>query len=268
MNSIRWMPALVGVALVAFPSFAAAQYQPGRGSLGGSIGVPFLIATSELKDGQKPRIIGKAHFQYVFSDDWRLSLRGAFGWVGYASDTPAPFPFNNDGGGFDTTRIDQLTVMNPFTAAVQYTKRSGSLQYFLGAGPGITKINIMNDRETIYDPTTFKRHNYWSWGVGGEGGVEYFLPANENVSFELSGALQYLLEDNVDDFPNGYNGKHALFDISFGVNVYFWPFGGPKPPTPPPPVEEGATPEATPTETAPADTTTAPPDTSGAPGTP
>jgi hypothetical protein len=240
------------LALVIFPTLAAAQYAPGRGSLGGSIGLPFLIATQEFKDGQKPRLIGKAHFQYVVAPVWRLSFRGAFGWVGFDSDTPAPFPFNNDGGGFDTTRIDQLTVLNPFSAALQYTKRNGSVQYFVGAGPGITKINVMNDRETIYDPSTFKRHSYWSWGVGGEGGAEYFLPANENVSFELAAALQYTLERNAEQFPNGYAGKHALFDVTFGVNVYFWPFGGPKPAPAAPPAETDA-------GAAPADTTTTPP---------
>jgi hypothetical protein len=218
--------------------------------------VPTILATGELKRGQRPRIIGKLHFQYVMSRDWRLSLRAGFGWLGY-DDTPAPFVLQAEQPAGDPTRTDQLVIFNPFSAVLAYThKLSDSWQGFVGAGPGMYRVNIQNDHRTIFDPVTHARYRYFSPGASAEGGAEYFLAANRNVSLEGVSSIHYLLRDNKDRFPSGYSGKHMFLDVSIGVNVYFRPSGTPAPPPEVPSEGTGETPIA-PSE-APADTSAAP----------
>jgi hypothetical protein len=231
LNPSRWTLAALAAGLVAFPSIVQAQYAPGKGSLGGSLGVPRILATGELKQGQKPRIIGKAHFQYVMDHDWRLSLRGGFGWLGY-SDEPAPFVLQAEQPGGDPTRGDQLLIFNPFTAVLAYTPQlSANWQGFVGVGPGAYRINIQNDHRTIFDPVTKDRYKFGSFGASAEAGAEYFLPANRNVSLEGVTTFHYLFSDHKDRFPSGYSGKHMFADVSIGVNVYFRPLGSPAPPS-------------------------------------
>ena len=231
MNPSRWALAALAAGSIAFPSVVHAQYAAGKGSLGGSLGVPTILATGELKRGQRPRIIGKGHFQYVMDNDWRLSFRGGFGWLGYSDKFNAPFLLQAAAAGGDSTRGDQLVILNPFTAVLTYTRRmSKSWQAFVGAGPGAYRVNIQNDHRTLFDPVTHSRYRYGSLGASGEGGMEYFLPANRNVSLEGVGTIHYLFKGNKDRFPSGYSGKHMFLDLSLGVNVYFRPLGAPSPP--------------------------------------
>jgi hypothetical protein len=208
---------------------ASAEYGPGKGSLGGTLGVPFLYATQEMRAGQQVRVMGKLHFQYVFTPAMRLSLRGGFGWMHYSEDELAPYPFPSDNSTqsaevYDTTRVDQLMTWQPFTAALVHTgdlNAAGSLKWFGGAGLGLYRFNVMNDRRTVKDPVTKKELSNVSPGATGELGVEYFLPANKNVSFEWLGTMNYLFEANGGKYPSGYAGRHGFIDVSFGVNVYF-----------------------------------------------
>src|SRR5262245_37647255 len=244
----------MALGLVALPSVVHAQYAPGKGSLGGSVGVPFILAPGELKRGQEPRVIGKLHFQYVFKPDWRLSLRAGYGWLGFSDEVDAPFILQAEQANGDTTKGDQLLIYNPFTAVMQYTHTfNKTWMAFLGAGPGVFRVNIQNDHRTIFDPVTHERYKYGSFGLSGEGGAEYFLSANRNVSFEGLGSLNYLFESNKDKFPSGYSGKNIFLDFSFGVNVYFRPLGSPAPPAPVP--SETQPGEAPPATEAPTDTT-------------
>lgn len=231
MRRLVWTPALLAAGLAILPATAAAEYAPGKGSLGGSLGMPFLYSRQELARGQRPRIIGKLHFQYVFTPSMRLSLRGGFGWLGYNGTEPTPYPFPSDNGGFDTTRVDQLTTIIPASAALVYTDDIGSSRWkwFAGGGLGVYRMNIMNDRKTVYDPVTYDRLKFTSLGATGEVGVEYFLPANKNVSFEWLGTGHFLFATYAGKYPSGYKGRHGFVDFSFGVNVYFNP-GSESPP--------------------------------------
>jgi len=209
--------AATAMGLAISPSLVHAQYVAGKGSLGGSLGVPVIMATSELKEGQHLRLMAKGHFQYVISPDWRLSLRGGFGWWTYSSKAKAPFVLQADSPEGDSTRVDQFTLLNPFTAAVVFTHRfDESWQTFVGGGPGMYRINIENDHRTIFDPVTHERFRTWSPGVTGELGMEYFIPANRNVSLEGVGTIHYLLKTHEDKFPSGYSGHHAFLDLSLG----------------------------------------------------
>ena len=217
-----WTPALLALGLAGLSHPVAAQEEPGKGSLGATLGVPFVLSDSDLSEGQRPRVMLKLHFQYVMNPSWRLSLRGGWGWTGYASDVYAPYPLPGSSGTIDSTKIDQLTYLYPFTATAVYRRTmSENWTVFGGAGLGVYQVRIVNDRQSIYDPVTFERYALWSPGVTLEAGGEFAIPANRNVSLELMAGFHQLLRGDEEKFPSGYSGPHSFLDINFGVNVYF-----------------------------------------------
>jgi hypothetical protein len=250
------------------PAPASAQYEPGRGSLGGTMGAPLIFSTSELRAGQRPRLIGKPHFQYVLNQDWRVSMRFGFGWLGYSEKQAAPFPLQAYNHDYTTisTRADQLDVVVPITATMSYVRNlnsSGSWKGFAGAGLGMYWVNLLNDRHTIFDPASHERFVFWSPGLGGELGAEYFVPANKSVSLEGVTTFHYLMESHRGVFPSGYSGHYGFFDISFGVNVYFDLSRGERKvapaPEPGPKLEGGAEPAPSQPQTPPETPPTPPP---------
>jgi hypothetical protein len=222
------------------------------GSLGATLGVPFILAPGELKWGQKPRIMGKGNFQYVINKSWRTSFKFGYGWNGYSDEFNAPFTLQAAEAAGDTSKGDQLVIMNPFTATVHWThEMSKNWMWYVGAGPGVYRVNIQNDHRTIYDPVTHERFKFGSFGISGTGGMEYFLPSNHNVSLLGTATVDHLFSSFKDRFPSGYSGPYTFMDVSIGVNVYFKPLGAKSTPAPAP------TPAKLPSEEsgAPADTT-------------
>lgn len=217
-----WTPALLALGLVGISHPVAAQEEPGKGSLGATLGVPIVLSDSDLREGQSPRAMLKFHFQYVINPDWRLSLRGGWGWTGYSGDVYAPYPLPGHAGSIDSTKVDQLTYLYPFTATGVYRRTlSENWTIFGGAGLGVYNVRIVNDRLSIYDPVTFERYTLWSPGFTLEAGGELAIPANRNVSLELMAGYHHLLRGDETKFPSGYSGPHSFLDFNFGVNVYF-----------------------------------------------
>ena len=251
MNCPRWALAVLAAGLVAIPSVVHAEPTQGDGSLGATLGVPLVFSPGDLKHGQKPRIMGKGNFQYVMNRKWRAAFKFGYGWNGYSDAFNAPFVLQAAEPAGDTTKGDQLTIMNPFTAVVHYMHPMGKNWLgYLGGGPGVYRVNITNDHRTIFDPVTHERFKFGSFGLSGEGGAEYFLPSNKNVSLTLAGTVNYLFDKNKDKFPSGYQGTYIFADVSLGVNVYFKPLGAKSTPAP-----AAAPSEAPPPGGAPADTT-------------
>jgi len=244
----RWALAALAAGLFAVPSVVQAEEIPGKGSVGGTIGFPIILATGELKQGQMPRLMGKANFQYVINKDWRTSFKFGYGWFGWSDKFNAPFILQAAEAGGDTTKGDQLLILNPFTATMQYTHElSKNWLAWVGAGPGVYRVNIQNDHRTIYDPVTHERFKFGSFGVSGTAGAEYFIPANKNVSLLGSATIDYLFNSNTEKYPSGYSGKYMFMDLSIGVNVYFKPLGAKSAPTPVP--SEIPPPSSTPADT-------------------
>jgi len=222
----RWALAALAAGLVAIPSVVHAQYAPGQGSLGATFGVPLVLGPGDLKHGQVPRLMGKGNFQYVINRTWRTSFKFGYGWNGYNDQFNAPFVLQAAEANGDTTKGDQLVIMNPFTATIHWTHEfSKSWMWYVGGGPGVYRVNIQNDHRTIYDPVTHERFKFGSFGISGEGGVEYFLPSNKNVSLLGQATVSHLFSSYKDRFPSGYSGPYTFMDVSIGVNVYFKPLG-------------------------------------------
>ena len=87
----RWAVAVAFAATAASVSNAIAQPKAGQGSLGGNVGVPYFTGDSDTKNGQKPRLIFNANFQYKFDTRWRLGTGFGYGWVGYADGAASPY---------------------------------------------------------------------------------------------------------------------------------------------------------------------------------
>jgi hypothetical protein len=234
-------------AVAAFASGAAAE-TAGKGSVGGSIGVPFFLSDEDTKNGQSPRVLGQLHFQYVFTPKTRIALAGGYGWVGYKDGTLAPYKMVDPATG-DSVQVmdDVLTKIQPFSLTLLRSFRaqgSGWVPY-AGAGINLTRIEIVNDRRKIKDPATFDSYVNWAPGVQAQGGFEYFLGSNDNVSFDLHARFAKLFSKDEEQFPTGFTGPHTYAAINFGVNVYFWPIGHK-------PVETAKEPAADPSTLAPA----------------
>jgi hypothetical protein len=234
-------------AVAAFASGAAAE-TAGKGSVGGSIGVPFFLSDEDTKNGQSPRVLGQLHFQYAFTPKTRIALSGGYGWVGYKDGTLAPYKLVDPATG-DSVQVmdDVLTKIQPFSLTLLRSFRSQGSGWvpYAGAGINLTRIEIVNDRRKIKDPATFDSYVNWAPGVQAQGGFEYFLGANDNVSFDLNARFAKLFSKDEEQFPTGFTGPHTYAAINFGVNVYFWPIGHK-------PVETAKEPAADPSTLAPA----------------
>lgn len=264
----RW--ALVALAVMAVSvsgSNAVADVEPGKGSIGGLIGVPFFLADEDTKAGSSPRILGQIDFQYVFTKQTRLSLQFGYGWVGYKGGTPAPYKMPDSSGDSTSTMDDVLTKFQPITASLlhAFKPQEQGLVPYAGAGVNLTRMEIVNDRIKVQDPATFKDWVNWSFGVQARAGLEYFLPANRNVSFDWSARWAYQFSESGTDLPSGYTKNDSYLTLNFGVNVYFWPIGQKPVETAPDAPSEGTAPapapvapDAPPPAPAPVDTLTPP----------
>jgi len=183
----RWAIAVLA-AMAIFVSDAGAQVAPGKASLGVQVGVPSFTGDSDLKLGQSPRLIGHAHFQYLFSDKWRLSTTFGYGWVGYKEGTPSPYPvYDPETGDSVTVRDEMLSKIVPvnLTMIRALGKQGEGFTPYIGAGLGLTHLEIVNDRLKIKDPATFDAQATWQPGAHALAGVEYTLPSNKSVTFDL-----------------------------------------------------------------------------------
>ena len=271
----------VFAAMVACASTVSAQGTVGKGSLGGSLGLPFFLADQDTKEGQSPRLLGLANFQYCFSDQVRLATSFGFGWVGYKEGTLAPYPLYGPSTPDGTTVRDLLLtkfVPVSLTMIRSFKPQGEGWVPYAGAGVNLTRLEIVNDQDKIKDPVTFDSYVNWAPGVQARAGTEYFLGSNNNVAFDWNAHWSYLFSKNEEQFPSGFTGPHSYFSVNFGVNVYFWPIGyksvetakdpeaqapavapeATEPGLPPPPAPDPAPPTPPETPSAP-DTTKAPP---------
>jgi hypothetical protein len=229
-SSTRCAIAVWIVAMAATVSSVHAQPRTGMGSLGARLGVPYFLADSDTKTGERPRILGTFHFQYKASPRWRFSTEFGYGWVGY-DRAPSPYPlFDPSTGDSVTTKVDVLTKIQPITFTGIYALRPMSTKWapYVGAGINITRMEIVNKREKIQDPATFEKWVKWSPSVQGEIGTELFVQSKKTVALDWSLKGAYQFSKDTKRFPSGFTGNDAYVALSFGVNVYFWP-GGKKP---------------------------------------
>ena len=258
----RWAVAvLIAATAASVSSNAFAQPKPGQGSLGITGGVPLFTGDPDTRYGQRPRLIFNANFQYKIDSRWRFATGFGYGWTGYRSDAPSPYPMRDpDTGDSVRTMQDVLTKIQPITATMirSFKPDADKWSPYAGGGVNITRMEIVEKRQRIKDPATFDEWVNWSFGLNALAGTELWMGQSKTVSLDWSVRWTYLFSKDTARFPSGFTGNDSYFDFNFGVNTYFWPGGKPIETAKEPVPEPASTPAATPTPEAP--TTPAVPD--------
>jgi len=208
---------------------------PGRGGIGGQFGTSYfrfdrLFGNAWFTDysaGARPRFTFSGHFRYVFTPWFRVQLSPGFTWAGYNSDEPAPFADPNfDSDPLDPrvlTKSEYLTLLVPVSLQAQYVVTRGRWLYYVGAGPGLYRVWVENDRKVLKDPDTKRLHRGIYLGGSAQFGVERFLSSLPSTSIELSLAGHLAIAERDEQFTSGYNSNVMAVELRVGANYYFLP---------------------------------------------
>ena len=198
---------------------ARAGALPGRGSIGGEIGTPWIISGGDFSQGAQLRFSLSGHFRYVVSPSWRWQVSPYFGWNAYKSTEPAPFADPNYPN--DLTKEHYLTQLVGVGSQLQWTSRPGRTRWHLGAGPAVYRVLLENRRKVVADPATFERHHTTHLGASAQLGVERFLKSLPNTSLQATLAFQTAFAADKDKFPSGWNDSPGAVEIRVGGHYYY-----------------------------------------------
>lgn len=219
-------PAIASPIKVDTVAVAQTGALPGRGSVGGQVGVTSFLAEGDYSQGAMPRLSFSGHFRYVISKGLRWQVSPYFTWSAYKVDAPAPFRDINFPD--DVTKDRYLTQIVGASGQLQFTGGTGAWKYHMGAGPALYRVVVQNRRKVVKDPVTFKLHQGTYLGATAEFGVERFLKGLANTSLEWTAAYQGAFAKS-DDFASGFNGSVHAAEFRFGAH-YYYDFKRPKKP--------------------------------------
>lgn len=211
--------ALLVLLAVASPCLAGEGMSPGRGAIGGQLGLSRFWADGDYSEGASSRPAFAGHFRYVLGKRLRWQISPGFTWSGYSSKVLMPVPDGNFPE--DKTKNTNLVLLLPMTFELQYLMHTKKWHYHVGAGPGVYRVWIENERIPLVDPVSFKRHMGLYAGVSGEVGVERFIRTLPSTSVEASVATHWVFAQRDDQFPSGYNSFLAATEVRVGANYYF-----------------------------------------------
>jgi hypothetical protein len=191
----------------------------GRAGIGALIGGSYFYAAQDFSQGALPRWDFSGHWRYSFSDRWRGQISIGFTWAAYDKNTAAPFtsldfPTQTSKEGF-------LTQLVPTTAQLQYRFGNSKWNYHIGAGPGLYRVVVQDERKVQKDPVTLEVHQNTWWGVSGEVGMEKFARTLPSTSFEINAVTHFVFAKDDVRFPSGFSSNLGAFAIRMGVNYYF-----------------------------------------------
>ena len=191
----------------------------GRAGIGGLIGGSFFYAADDFSHGALPRWDFSGHWRYSFSDRWRGQISVGFTWAAYDKSTAAPFTSLDFPT--QTTKEGFITQLVPVTAQLQYRFGSSKWNYHIGAGPGLYRVVVQDERKVQKDPVTLELHqNVW-WGFSGEFGMEKFARTLPSTSFEINVVTHWVFAQDDTRFPSGFSSALGAVAVRMGVNYYF-----------------------------------------------
>lgn len=209
-------PAPAPVTATAAPANKAF---PNHGGIGGLIGGSWFYAAEDYSKGAHPRFDFSGQFRYAFNPTWRVQVSPGFTWSAYSKKEPPPF--TDPKFPEDTTKESYLTLLIPVSAQIQWVTGKTHWLYHVGVGPGVYHLWVENHRKVLVDPGTLKLHRSTFFGFATEVGVERFLPSLPKTSIEVSMVHHYVLAEQVEDFPAGWNSKLGTIALRAGANYYF-----------------------------------------------
>lgn len=232
-RSIRWVSlaamALLTVASACLAAEGDPSYKPGSGGVGGQFGGSYFGVDrmvggewfGDYSHGAMPRFSFAGQFRYVHSRHLRWQFSPGFTWTSYRTATVIPFSDPNH----PTTRVkdEMLTLMAPLTAQAQYVARRGQWFYHAGAGPGLYRIWIENERKVLMDPQSMKLHRGLYPGATFELGAERFLRRITTTSIEFAWVNHLVFAQRDEQFLRGFNSNLMATEFRVGLNYYFDP---------------------------------------------
>jgi len=191
----------------------------GRGGIGGLIGGSYFYAADDYSQGALPRFDFSGHWRYSFSDRWRGQFSFGFTWAAYDKTESAPFASIDFPT--QTTKEGFITQLVPISVQLQRRFGGSKWQYHVGAGPGLYRVMVQDDRKVQKDPVTFETHRNMYPGFTVEFGMERFAKTLPNTSFEINAGTHYVFSEDKEKFPSGFNSALGAFAIRLGANYYF-----------------------------------------------
>lgn len=231
MNArVRWATVAFAM-LLAVPGLAAESgpdtsrvrtgSAPGRGGVGGMIGGSYFYAADDYSQGALPRFDFSGHYRYTFSPGLRAQVSPGFTWAAYSKNEPPPFV--DPAFPSDATKEHYLTQLVAVSVQLQLTTGRRPWLYYLGAGPGLYRVWVQDHRKVLRDPDpgSLVLHRDVYWGFTAEIGVERFLKALPSTSVEFSFVSHYVMAEDAQKFPSGWNSTIGVAALRVGVNYYF-----------------------------------------------
>lgn len=215
---------VVALAMLAAASVSLAEensYGAGKGGIGGQLGAGRVVGSGDYSTGAQVRFSFSGHLRYAMTKSWRWQFSPGLTWAGYDAKEKAPFQDLNFPT--DSTKAEHLSVMVPVSFQIQYTVHRGPWIYYGGAGPGVYRVWVENQRKVLKDPTTFVLHRGAYAGFTAQVGFERFLKALTTTSIEGSLDYNQAFAKRDEQFPNGYNDSMSAMGLRIGVNYYFTP---------------------------------------------
>lgn len=240
ISSVRWVSIALFALLTAASTCLAAGPDttgaiPGRGSLGGSMGVSYFGHASGTSSDEKatfsnwsgpysigaePRFSLAANFRYVMTRHLRWQVSPGFTWTGY-SKTGIPAPMMDLNFPSDPYKDHYLTIMIPIQAQLQFMVRRNPWLYHVGAGGGVYQVTVKNHHKILKDPVSFKQHRGLYPGASFEFGAEHFMRARPNTSVEFVADGHLALAQDDQNFVSGLNSNVFGMGLRIGMNYYF-----------------------------------------------
>ena len=229
-SSVRWATLALAMLLAAPclaqgtpPDTSGTRYgsAPGRGGVGALIGGSYFYASEDFSLGAQPRFAFDGHYRYTFSRRVRAQLGLGFTWAAYSKKEPPPFV--DPAFPTDQTKEHYLTQVVPIAAELQMLMGGRPWLYYVGAGPGLYRVTVQDHRKVVRDPdpTSLALHQGLFWGFTVEVGAERFLRALPSTSVEFSAASHYVMSEDKEKFPSGWNTSLGLLAFRVGANYYF-----------------------------------------------
>ncbi len=213
---------------------------PGHASLGGGLGLSRFLADADYVKSRNGGGTGRALWgtrdavmrfafaasvRYAWSNHFRWQVSPGFLWTGYKGHAVAPFQTAYFPG--DSAKSKYLTLVMPANVQIQLLQRHSGWLFHEGAGGGLYRVWIEQNRNLVKDPITERLHNGFYPGITGEIGGERFLKAMPSVSLEWTAASHLVFAERDEQFPSGWNSNVWTFEVRMGANYWFNP-GVPK----------------------------------------
>jgi hypothetical protein len=206
-------------------------------SMGGALGLSRFMADGDYtmsRDGTgtghdvwssrdaASRFAFAAPLRYTSTRHWRWQVEAGFLWTGYKDNAKAPF--KTAAFPDDSLKSNWLTLMMPIHAQLQFLQHSKSgWQFFEGAGPGVYRVWVEQNRKVVKDPVTKRLHTGFYPGFTGSVGVERYLKSLSAVSLEFNLTSHLVFAQRDEQFPSGFNSNVWTTELRFGANYYFDP---------------------------------------------